>query len=179
MNTTKGEESAGSAGGPRIIVTADRPRTQTIFGADWVPWVLGRNLAIVFLLMGGADLALLWYPPAFGSPEFEFATISRFVDGLPVFMMGLGLLALTGIGGMWRGATWTAFGISVLFAVLLMLLAAIFVTDVPIALRAVQQPMVQVGVRKAIAKALFGLAVYWFFLVYLAVRTFQSLRGSQ
>ena len=174
----KGERPAAGGGGPAIITSAGRARTRTMSGVDWAPWVVARNLAIVFLLVGGVDLALIWYPPRFGSPEFEFATISRFADGMPVFSMGMGLLALTGIGGGRRGTTWTAFGLSLTFAVILTVFGLVFVTDVPIALRSVQEPVVLVGVKKVIVKTLLELVVYWCFVVYLAVRTFRSLRGS-
>lgn len=180
MKSTNPEKGAGPvAGGAGAgpVVREGRPRKRMVTGADWVPWVVARNLAIVFMVVGAVDLTLLWYPPRFGSPEFEFATISRFSDGMPVFAMGLGLLALTGIGGERRGAIWAAFGFSVLVALLLTLLGIVFLTDVPIALRSVQDPVVQVGVRKVIVKTLLQFAVYWFLLVYLAMRTFRSVRG--
>jgi hypothetical protein len=123
------------------------------------------------------DLALLWYPANFGSPEFEFATISRFADGMPVMSMGVGLLVLVGAGSGWRGTAWVGFALAALLVVVLTVLGIVFLTDVPIALKAVLEPVVRTGVKKAIVKTVFEIGVYWLLFGYLAMRSFRAARG--
>lgn len=56
-----------------------------------------------FLLVGLADLVPLWIPPRFDSVGWEFATVGRTLDGLPMPLLGLvlvtyGLLRRPGMG---------------------------------------------------------------------------------
>jgi len=43
-------------------------------------------------------LALLWYPLQFGSADWEFGTISAYLNGMPLGTLGLALLAAGAIG---------------------------------------------------------------------------------
>jgi len=112
----------------------------------WVGW-FGLVLAVV----GGADFALGWYPTSFGSPEWEFATVASTFSGLPLVTIGIAGMVGAGLA---LGRRWLLIGLSVvllIMAVFILAMFALFLTDVPVALRAVDGP-VQVGVVKAIVK---------------------------
>ena len=59
----------------------------------------GAALAILmtvgatFVLLGLADTVLLWFPVRMGNPAWEFATLSRMMDVMPMFALGFALLA--------------------------------------------------------------------------------------
>jgi hypothetical protein len=99
------------------------------------------------------DYALAFYPLGFGSAEWEMGTISSVVQGLPLFSIGL-VGVWVGAGGL--GRRW------MLWIVGLVFLAAsagvlgslvVFLTDVPIAIRATQGAA-RLGIQKLIAKTL-------------------------
>lgn len=61
-------------------------------------------LGFAFLLVGLVDLVLLWFPAHFDSLSWEFATVGRTLDGLPLSALGLGLLAYGGTRNHGSGA---------------------------------------------------------------------------
>ena len=99
------------------------------------------------------DSFLALYPSMFGSPEWEFATISGIVAGLPLVTIGL--------VGMWIGSgllgrRWLSLGVGVAFLVgALCVVGAlvVFSLDIPIALRATQN-VAQGNIKQLVAKTL-------------------------
>ncbi len=137
----------------------------------WVPqpevgWTALRLLGVMFVAAGGIDLALLWYPARFGVPEFEFATISSFVAGFPVLTMGVVALATAAIGTGSRGWLFTVGLFAILMVAILAVLAVIYATTVPLALR-VADFTVRTGIKKSIVKTGVQFATYG--LGYLAL----------
>ena len=55
-------------------------------------WRLLGWVGLVFLVIGLLDLGLGWYPPRFGSAEWEFGTITRTLDSLPISVLGLAMV---------------------------------------------------------------------------------------
>ena len=53
-------------------------------------------VGLAFLVAGGADLVLTWFPAAFGTAEWEFGTITQTLNGLPVPTLGLALVGVWG-----------------------------------------------------------------------------------
>ena len=126
-----------------------------------VVWTIVLVLGVALTVIGWTDLALLWYPFRLGNPEWEFGTISGFFDGLPLGTIGLTLIT---IGTMRRGLRRTSRALGVLFGVIaLMLMAtfAIYLLDVPLALRSAA-PEMKVILKKAMLKT--GV----FFLAYVS-----------
>lgn len=119
-----------------------------------VGWSLLSWVGLVFLVIGLLDLSLGWYPARFGNPEWEFGTIARTFDSLPITVLGL---ALTLAGSAARGIGWairaTAL-VAVLLAVALLAALVVYALDVPLALRVVTDPLARMGLKRAVAKAL-------------------------
>ena len=159
-----------ATGAGRRRLTAAEPQVAWA----WVGWA-----GLVFAVVGFGDFFLAWYPAAFGSPEWEFGTVAATFSGLP--LISLGLLGLVGaglaVGRRWLIATMAVVLIG--FAVLLLVAYAVFLTDIPVALRAVEGPA-SLGIKKAIVKT--SVLAVAFVVTYLvaAVAAFRHLRkGSE
>jgi hypothetical protein len=129
---------------------------------------------LVLAAAGLTDLGLVLYPPNFGVADWEFGTAAAFIAGLPLTTMGLA--ALFGAGAA-LGKRWLLLTVGIVLAVAAVVVAALvllFVTDVPLALRSVEGPVLT-GVKKAIVKTI-ALGVY--FSVAYAVGAFWALRMS-
>ncbi len=118
-------------------------------------WTLFSWLGGAFAVLGLADIALGWYPSAFGNPEWEFGTISGSLNALTIPVMGFYLLVASAIARGHRRAG-RILGVLLLFlAVVLLVLGFVYVTVIPLALRAVQpNDVVSLGMKKAIIKGL-------------------------
>lgn len=142
-------------------------------------WRVITVLGLLLVIVGGFDLTLLWYPSQFGSPEFEFATASRFLSSLPVLTMGLGLLIAVGVMRGQRGALFAAGTVCVLIAVVAALALILFALNIPLALRAAPgESLLRIGVKKAIAKGLFEGVMYtigYLAMAWVAIRHFRGL----
>ncbi|HEU0078162.1 MAG TPA: hypothetical protein VFQ76_10965 [Longimicrobiaceae bacterium] len=160
---------------PRVLIRDSAPETDVrsapvrLGGA----WGLLVPTGLAFLLVGGADLALVWYPLGFGSAEWEFGSVTSMLNGLPVLVMGLAFLGMAAVAS---GRRWAGRGIAAvlaLLAVAVVLMAALYATTVPIALKAVPNEQVALGLKKAIAKTTVQAAVYPVLLVWLAIATWR------
>jgi hypothetical protein len=119
-----------------------------------VGWLLLGWVGAVFTVVGLTDIVLAWLPPALGNGEWEFGTISRTFDSLPLPFIGMALVTAAGVA---RGLLWQRRVAAVVMAVLGALVVAslvIYATNIPLALRSVQLPVAKLGIRKAILKAL-------------------------
>ena len=96
-----------------------------------------------------------WYPAAFGNAEWEFGTISGTLNALAIPMLGLYLALASAIA---RGDRRSARIVAVVMGVLLvtiLALGAIYLTVLPIAIKAVSSnALVALGMKKAVVKAL-------------------------
>lgn len=160
---------------PRVLIRDSAPEADVrtapvrLGGA----WGLLVPVGLVFMLVGAADLALVWYPLGFGSAEWEFGSVTSMLNGLPVLVMGLVFLAM---GAVAAGRRWAGRGIAtvlLLLAVVVVLMAALYATTVPIALKAAPNPTVALGLKKAIAKTTVQAAVYPVMLIWLAISTWR------
>src|SRR5262245_22933133 len=165
---------AHMADAPVILGAKERGTT------NWKPrpetgWRLLLILGLAFIVAGGVDLALLWYPSQWGTPEFEFATINQFVAGLPVLTMGLVLVALHAIGTGKRGVQVVVAVLAIFMVAALAVLAVIFATTVPLALR-VAELNVKTGIKKAIVRATVQFMGYGLAYLALGWSLFQASR---
>lgn len=127
-------------GGPKRTVPAKPDAGWFLLG--WAGWV--------FLVAGLVDIALAWIPFNLGNAEWEFGTITRSFDALPLPFLGSALIMGAGVarGRLW----WGRIGVVVLALLALWVLASavLYALNVPLALRSVKQPLVLIGLKKAI-----------------------------
>ncbi len=93
-------------------------------------------LGVTFSLVGLVEIALLWFPLSMGDALWEFGTYGGSLDRLPMVALGLGLL---GLAAVWHPArsVGAVRAVAVLFVVLGVVLvgvAALYITSVPAAL---------------------------------------------
>lgn len=151
-------------------------RRSSLPGAPDFGWSLLAWVGLIFLVVGLTDIAFAWYPPRFGSPQWEFATISRTYDFLPLPTMGL---ALTLGGAIAAGKRWMIVAVSVVLLFLALgLLAAdfLYATNIPIALKAVTVPVARTGIKRAIAKNVVQGIIYPLAFAWLGT---QGLRRAR
>ena len=126
----------------------------------WVGWLAGA-----LALVGSGDFLLAWYPTAFGTPEWEFATVAQSFAGLPLVALGLfGLLgSAVAVGRRWL--VWTAVALLAVAGTGILMGLVLFLTDVPLALGA-SEGIARTGIKKAIFKTVllglvFGGSFIW------------------
>jgi peptidoglycan/LPS O-acetylase OafA/YrhL len=137
-------------------------------------WAIVGEIGAALALVGGVDLALSWYPLAFGNPEWEFGTVTTTLDGMPALAIGLGM-ALGSV--VFLGKRRLGRGIAATFALLgiaLLAMAVLYVTTLPIAWRSVNDAMLQQGLLKAITKTLVQALVYPAVFLGIAVQGWRS-----
>lgn len=158
------EKGSSKARSPK---SGDAIRTWAILG-----WV-----GLAFLVVGGADFALTWYPMDFGNREWEFGTVTASFNGLPILVLGLGLLLTSSLqsGRRWWSLL-AALGAFVL-ALWIVVGVVLWATNVPLALSSVP-PDVMIGMKKSIAKTVVQSVTYPVVLTYLGVRSVKALRGG-
>lgn len=160
---------------PRVLIRESAPEAdvRTAPARLGGAWALLVPTGLVFMLVGAADLALVWYPLGFGSAEWEFGSVTSMLNGLPVLVMGLAFLAMAAVAG---GRRWAGRGIAtvlLLLAVTVLLMAVLYATTVPIALNAAPNATVALGLKKAIAKTTIQAAVYPVLLIWMAISTWR------
>ena len=124
-----------------------------------LPLIAGA-LGLAFAVIGLGDLALAWFPAAFGSPEWEFGTATTTLNGMPVPAMGLVLLLGAALAA---GRPRLTRGVSVLLLVLavaILVVGFLWATTLPMAFRPVTNEVVRLGLQKAVAKTALQLLVY-------------------
>lgn len=141
---------------------------------------LGLRSAGLLALAGGAlavagffDLTLAWFPFGFGNPEWEFGTVTATLNALPLPTVGLVLVL---VSARERGQLIQSRVIGALFAALALLIilaAVLYALDVPLALRAVQNPLAREGLVKAIIKAAGLVVVYTVVFSCIAVSAWR------
>ena len=159
---------------PRIVASAgERKKPRPIDSSQ--TWYLLGWTALAFLVVGGVDFALTWYPPDFGNREWEFGTVTASLNGLPILLLGITLLLAASLR---TGRRWWA--VLSLVGSLVMLLwvavgAVLWATNVPLALRSVP-PELATGITKALTKTVVQSLVYPLLLAFLLVRSAAALR---
>ena len=135
-------------------------------------------VGFALLAIGLVDLGLAWLPPRFGSPEWEFGTISATLNNLPVPSMGLALLLAHAVA-VERRSQLAAVGIWSILVLLFLIVGAIFYAlDVPLALRAVQDPVMSHALKAGIVKGVAALAIYGLFHLWSAIFAFRRFSAA-
>ncbi len=158
----------------RIVVKPEE-RARVLPNPDpLAAWYLLGGIGFVFAVVAGADLALAWYPLAFGDAEWEFGTVTTVFNGLPLLAVGLGLLFA---GGVARGRVWLVrIASGLLLALALVILAALvlYATTLSTALATVD-PNLKGGLIKGIVRTGLQGLVYPVGFIWMAVRGFRSV----
>lgn len=133
-------------------------------------------LGLILLLVGGIDILLAWIPLQLGNADWEFGTISMTLNVMPVPSMGLAILTAVGLVGQNRPILSLVASWSVLVSLSLLGAAVLYLLDVPLAMRAMEDPANRAALRTAVLKAAFSLLVYLVFHVFVAARSIRALR---
>lgn len=141
--------------------TIDSGNAPALARAPSRAWTVVGWLGFGYFVMSMLDLALGWYPLGFGSPEWEFGTLSASMAGLAIPTLALYLMLASALARNKVNLARSVGIIVLIMAVLIGVLCAIYLSSLPIALNAVaSNPVVHLGVQKAIAKTLMLCAGY-------------------
>lgn len=139
-------------------------------------WAALGWIGLAFLVVGGADFALTWYPMDFGNREWEFGSVTASFNGLPILVLGLGLLLTSSVltGRRW----WALLAALVAFGLLVWIVVGVvlWITTVPLALQTVPIE-VATGMKKAVAKTAVQSVVYPVLMAFIAMRALGAFRG--
>lgn len=139
-------------------------------------WALLGWVGLTFLIIGGFDFALTWVPTNFGNREWAFGTVTQSFNGLPIVVLGLGLLLASSI---LTDRTWLAWVAAIgAFGLLVWVLvgAVIWSMTVSIALSSTPEEVL-LGIKKAIAKTAMQSVLYSVLLGYMTWRAVGAVRG--
>lgn len=139
---------------PRILVKTEASSRSVLLPAPETGWYLLGGIGFAFALVSGADLVLAWYPLAFGSREWEFATVTSVLDGLPLLAMGLILSFAAAVARGSQGLVKFWAVVLVVLAVVLFGCLALYSRTIPAALTAVTDPVLRLGLVKSITKTI-------------------------
>lgn len=133
--------------------TIDRPPTTYLSSSYLDAWRILGWLGIAFFAMSMLDILLAWYPLRLGTPEWEFGTVSASMAALSIPTLSLYLILCSAIS-LERPRIAKAVGIAmILLGLMVLAMAALYVTTVPLALKAVRtNDMASLNMKKAILK---------------------------
>ena len=152
----------------------DAPRARSSAYA-WRP--LGW-FGLLFLLIGIADMALVWYPLRPGNPSWEFGAVDLSFSTLPILTIGLAAARSSALARGRRGQAAAYAVFALLLAVVCMGGYLLFLSDVPMALRN-SPPEVLIGVKKALFRnTIFGVAFTTTFLA-VGIAVLRHLKASR
>jgi hypothetical protein len=152
--------------------TVDRPAIAYLSSAYSDGWRVLGWLGFTFFVLSLIDITVGWYPVRFGSPEWEFGTISATMGGLSIPTLGLYLMLASAISRERAGIAKTVAIMMILMALFIGVLAIVYLTNVPIALKAVAtNDAAHLGMKKAILRWLI------LFVGYESVYVFGALKG--
>lgn len=144
----------------RILIKGDEKNRSALEPAPATGWYLLGGIGLVFAVVALADLVLVWYPARFGDLEWEFGTVTSVLGGLPLFSMGLVLSfgAAVARGNLRLLRIWSvALGF---IGVVLLAILLLYLRSIPAALETVTDPVLKVGLQKAILKTVLQGVLY-------------------
>lgn len=157
-----------SGKGPSVSRQETMKRVGALVG--WLGWVL--------LLSGGADFALSWYPMNFGTPEWEYGTVTSSFNVLPLILLGLGLLVAGSAATARRWWSITAAVVAFLLLLFLLFAGMVWATNLPLALGAAQG-VALTGLKKAIVRTSVQLVLYTPLLMLIGWRAVWVTRANR
>jgi hypothetical protein len=156
-----------------------RSGTPVLSDIDAGVWRIVLLLGALLALVGGMDLAALWFPASPEVPEWGFGTASTFFDTFPQFGLGVVFLlsASTALNRRWT--TRAVATLCVLTSILMWLAAYLYLSALPFVTQVATEPLVRAHVQKATAKTGLQALVYPMLLLLLAVRGWRSTLGAK
>jgi len=167
--------------GPQVLVREERtrgPKSSPLPPAPSAAWSFLGLTGTVFFLIGSLNQWLAFVPWMMGSPEWEFGTVSAYLDAMPLPALGATLFMASGIALGRRWMVRTGSILLVLMAVMILALVVLYATDIPLALKSVTDPSIRFGLKKAIIKALGQGIGYPIVFVVIAVKAWKVSRSS-
>lgn len=154
--------------------TIERPKTAYLSSAYVDGWRLLWWMGVAFVVMSLIDIVLGWYPLNFGSPQWEFGTISATVSALWMPTLGLYLMLSSAILREDRLKAKAVAIVMIVMALWLVALAILYATNIPIALRAVRtQDVLSINMKKSIVKWLALFVGYEALFIMGALKTLR------
>lgn len=160
---------------PQLVVGRSPVRTAP---SDDITWRAFLWTGLAFVLVGGMDLALVWYPARFGLPEFEFASATATLNSMPVLTMGMALAVAGARGGGIAWVSWAMVLAAGLVLLFVMAVSVLFALTVPLALRAEVAPEVLTGLKKQAVKGTVQVVVYVAIYVLLGRLAYRAARST-
>lgn len=151
--------------------TAARGRVSRSSGSP-ASGVLRPLLAVsgAITVIGVIDAALVWVPPQFGDPQWEFGVLTRTFNGLALASLGISGLAVLAFGSRRRGLIAAMSGLCSLGFLVVLAAGVLYGLVVPVAWGGAPP-----GVRESLGFAI-GKTVSYIF-VYLALYGFLAVDG--
>jgi hypothetical protein len=138
---------------PHVVIQADRKALNPIsVTAPRTAWRLLGWFGLLLAVVGFMDVALQWYPTSFKSAEWEFGTVTGSFATLPLLSIGLMSMLASYLARAERGGV---VAMAIVFSVLLVLIVGaflLFLSDVPLALRASAQTPAVLTMKKSIIR---------------------------
>jgi hypothetical protein len=183
MSATSHWSRATTMTGPQVLVREDRghgSKTPPLSPSAEAAWSFLGLTGVVFYRIGSADQLLAFVPLTFGTPEWEFGTISKCLDSMPLPALGLTLFMASGmaVGSRWRIRIGSV--LLILSALVILGLLVIYATNVPLALKAVTEPVVRLGLKKAIVKSIgqgIGYPIVFLVMAFMAFKQSRIQRA--
>lgn len=160
---------------PKIVASAKEQGRRPPVGEpdDGRVWPLLGWIGLAFLLVGGADFSLVWFPTSFGNREWEFGTVTQSFNGLPILLLGIGLLVAASEQ---EGRRWWRFlanGVAGILLVWVLAGTAFWASNVGLALSTVPEEL-RLGIQKAVVKTAVQAIVYPIVLAYVVWRGWRA-----
>jgi len=159
-------EGSGRKGGRSAVIPWDGRAAARAYG-----WI-GSLLVLAALV----DYALALVPSGFGNPEWETATVSLIVAGLPLVTIGMFCLWVSTSS---LNRRWLQVLIGLVFLAAAAItggMLALFATNIPMALRATQGES-HLGIQKLILKTLILGSVFGVSYLVMGVLSLRQARG--
>jgi hypothetical protein len=134
-------------------------------------WNVFAALGAAFTMTSLADVGLAFYPLGFGSAEWEFATVTTVMNNVPLAVVGIGLMAVAGIGRRSSLLTGLASVVAGGLTLVILLLGVLFVKNLGEAMASVTEPVIRQGLTESIGRTSIQLVAYLVALVWLAIRS--------
>jgi hypothetical protein len=140
-------------------------------------WSVLSLAGLAFLLVGTADLVILWYPLHFGNATWEFGTIVPTLNGLPGPTIGLSLMAAAAVAKGQAGRAKLFAAVFLLIALVVVSLGLVFATVAPVALGALPAGSLELfGLKRATVKAVVQILVYPTVFAWMGIVIWRRMR---
>jgi hypothetical protein len=171
------------AGGSRILSRTGAPADIRLASAvdATSPHRFALGAGVPLILAALLTNVMLWWSPRFGMPEWEFTTVSQSIDGMPLMLIGITLVA---VGALGSGRVWAVRAVAVvcgLLALLLLGMSALYSLAGMVAWNVAQAApaAAQALLTRAVAKTLLLSAMYILVFGGFAITLVRRSRGTR